>query len=235
MTHEGVTILGPVEGLDTAVVLGPCVLGHPTTSQSGPLVLGAGVVIRAYAVLYQGTVLGDGVQIGHGTLVREGNEVAAGASIGSAAQLEPGNFIGARSRIHSGCFLSNTLIEEDVFVGPRVAFTDDPHPPCSRYLDCVRGARVEALASIGANATLLPGVVVGHASLVGAGSVVTKDVPAGAVVVGNPARVVGRRDDLPCAAGHFERAYASVMAGTDDDSVHDDLGGELAKVKARGR
>ena len=207
----GVEVLGPVVGLDGVRFLGPCVLGHPSpVDDLEPLVLGAGVIIHAYAVLYQGAVLGDGVRVGHGALVREKNEVGAGASIGSGVHLEPGNRIGARSRLHSGCFLSNTTIAEDVFVAPGVVFTDDPHPPCSRYLDCVRGARVDAFASIGARATILPGVAIGRGSLVGAGSVVTKDVPAGAVVVGNPARIVGQRDALACAAGHFEAAYLPV-------------------------
>ncbi len=211
MTDAGVTVLGPVEGLDEAILLGPCVLGHPAAAAAGPLRLGRGVIVHAYAVLYQGATLGEGVRIGHGALVREGNDVAAHASVGSGAHLEPGNRVGARSRIHSGCFLSNSTIAEDVFLGPGVVFTDDPHPPCSRYLDCVRGARVEALASIGARVTLLPGVSVGREALVGAGSVVTRDVAAGAVVVGNPARVVGDRNALPCGAGHFDRAYGALL------------------------
>ncbi len=205
---NGVEIVGPVVGLDGARILGPCMLGHPTSNDDeAPLVLGAGVVVRAYAVLYRGSTLGPGVHVGHGALVREGNVLGERASVGSGAQLEPGNRVGSRSRIHSGSFLSSCVIGDDVFIGPRVVFTDDPHPPCPRYLDCVRGATVEDGASIGGGATLLPGVVIGAGALVGAGSVVTRSVAAGDVVAGNPAQKLGRRDQMDCFAGHFERAY----------------------------
>ncbi len=206
---SGIEILGPVVGLENARVLGPCVLGHPTSNDDeGPLVLGPGVTIRAYAVLYRGSTIGAGAHVGHGAVVREGNVIGEQSSIGSGAHLEPRNRVGARSRLHSGCFLSSSVVGDDVFIGPHVVFTDDPHPPCPRYLDCVRGAVVEDGASVGANATLLPGVVIGARALVGAGAVVTRSVEPGDVVTGNPARPVGRRDQMACFAGHFERAYA---------------------------
>ena len=205
---EGLSILGPVEGLEGARILGPCVLGHPSGEEVGPLVLGAGVVIRAFAVLYQGTQIGAGSHIGHGALVREHNVIGANCSIGSAAQIEPYNVIGDRTRIHGGSFLASATLGSDVFCGPSVVFTDDPHPPCPRYRDCVRGPVVGDGASIGGGVTLLPGVVIGAGALVGAGSVVTRSVEPGMVVAGNPARVMGRRDAMDCFAGLFERAYA---------------------------
>lgn len=206
---SGVEIAGPVVGLDGARILGPCVLGHPADGVGdAPLVLGEGVTIRAFAVLYQGASIGEGAHIGHGALVRERNHVAAGASIGSGCQLEPGNRIGQRSRIHSACFLSSSDVGDDVFVGPRVVTADDPHPPCPKYLACRGGAVIHEGASVGANVTLLPGVVLGAGCLVGAGAVVTRDVAPGDVVAGNPAVVRGRRDSLPCPPGLFARAYA---------------------------
>ncbi|MDQ1428278.1 MAG: hypothetical protein QOK39_1754 [Acidimicrobiaceae bacterium] len=205
---EGVVILGPVFGLETATIMGPCVLGHPADGRKDePLMLGNGVVIRAFAVLYQAVSIGARSHVGHGALIREDNVIGADCSIGSGAHLEPGNRIGARTRIHSGGFLASTKLGSDVFCGPRVVFTDDPHPPCPRYRDCVGGATVEDGATIGANVTVLPGITVGRGSLVGAGSVVTKSVGQGDVVIGNPARCVGRRDQLACGAGLFDRAY----------------------------
>ncbi len=200
-------MLGAVVGLETATILGPCVLGHPGAGEHGPLVLGEGVVIRAFAVLYEGAVIGAGTSIGHGALVREGNVVGDNCSIGSGAQLEPGNRVGHRSRIHSGGFLSSATVGNDVFCGPRVVFLDDPHPPCPRYQDCLRGPVVEDGAAVGGGVTLLPGVVVGARSLVGGGSVVTRSVEPGDVVAGNPARPLGRRDDLACFAGLYPAAY----------------------------
>lgn len=202
-----VRLLGPVDGLDTARILGPCVLGQPGATDRGPLVLGEGVVIRAYAVLYAGSTIGAGAHVGHHALVREGNAVGEGASIGSGVHLEPGNVVGARTRIHSGGFLSSTTLGDDVFCGPRVTFTDDPHPPCPRYLDCVGGAVVGDGASIGAASTVLPGVTIGARALVGAGSLVTVDVPPDTVVAGAPARERGLRHELACPVGHFDHAY----------------------------
>lgn len=202
------TVLGPIEGLDTARILGPCVLGHPAADgEERPLVLGPGVVIRAFAVLYQGAILGPGAQVGHGALIREDNRLGEKASVGSGAQLEPRNAVGDRSRIHSGAFLASTTIGHDVFVGPRVVFTDDPHPPCPSYLDCVGGAVVEDGAAIGAGSTIVPGIVLGAGCLVGAGSVVTKSVDPGMLVRGNPARPAGRRDELSCPVGIYRTAY----------------------------
>jgi acetyltransferase-like isoleucine patch superfamily enzyme len=209
LTEAGITILGPVEGVDGASITGPCVLGHPTRDgDDRPLRLGPGVVIRAFAVLYAATELGRGVQVGHGALVRERNVIGEGSSIGSGAQLEPGNVIGRRTRIHSSGFLSTATIGNDVFCGPRVVFTDDPHPPCPRYLDCVGGVVVDDRVSIGAGAVLLPGVTIGAGALVGAGAVVTRSVEAGDVVAGNPARRIGRRNEMACSAGFYDRAYS---------------------------
>ena len=148
------------------------------------------------------------LQTGQGASVREDNVVGDDVSIGTNAVLEFGNRIGDRVRIHSGCFLELVTIGDDVFVGPNVVFTDDPHPMnCPDYRDCRGGAKVQRLARIGANATILPGVVIGENALVGAGSVVVEDVPAGMVVAGNPARVIKAVTDLTCSIGRHERPY----------------------------
>lgn len=204
---DGAHLAGPVVGLETATILGPCVLGHPAAGASGPLVLGGGVTIRAYAVLYAGTELGAGVHVGHGALVREGNIVGPGSSIGTHAQLEPGNRLGARCRIHSGCFLSSTTLGDDVFCGPHVVFTDDPHPPCPDYLRCVGGAHVGDRASIGAGTVVGPGVRIGDRALIGAGSTVVHDVAEATVAAGNPARRLRARSELTCGAGLHAAPY----------------------------
>ena len=99
-------------------------------------------------------------------------------------------------------------VEDDVFIGPNVVFTDDPHPMnCPKYKECKGGVTVKRFARIGAHSTLLPGVVVGENTLIGAGSLVVHDVPPGTVAAGNPARVIKRIDDLACDPGFFERPY----------------------------
>jgi len=189
----------------------PCIIGKaPRGAGEGelPLVIGAGAVIRPFTTIYAGSIFGDGLQTGQGASIREDNIVGDDVSIGTSAVLEFGNRIGSRVRIHSGCFLELVTIEDDVFVGPNVVFTDDPHPMnCPRYQECKGGPVVRRLARIGANSTILPGVEIGEGALVGAGSVVVHDVPAGAVVGGNPARVLKMVDELVCPPGWCERPY----------------------------
>jgi acetyltransferase-like isoleucine patch superfamily enzyme len=190
----------------------PCILGKPPRGAGEgerPLVVGAGAVVRPFTTIYAGSVIGARLQTGQGASIREDNVLGDDVSVGTNAVLEFGNRIGDRVRIHSGCFLELVTIEDDVFVGPNVVFTDDPHPMnCPRYQDCRGGATVRRLARIGANSTILPGVEIGEGALVGAGSVVVHDVPAGAVVAGSPARVIKQVSDLVCHPGWFERPYA---------------------------
>lgn len=218
--HPGVPDELRVPGVHIApgVTIGPgAVLQPPSTIGQAPrghaegdlrLRIGARATIRSFTTLYAGSVFGDDLQTGHGATVREDNVVGDGVSIGTNAVLEFGNRIGDRVRIHSGCFLELVTIEEDVFVGPNVVFTDDPHPMnCPQYQECKGGATVRRLARIGANSTILPGVEIGANALVGAGSVVVHDVPPGMVVAGTPARVIKAVADLECSLGAFERPY----------------------------
>jgi acetyltransferase-like isoleucine patch superfamily enzyme len=207
----GVLIYPNVEIGEGTVLQRPLILGKPPRGkQPGELrlIIGRGATIRPFTTIYAGSTIGDGVQTGQGVSIREDNEIAAGASIGTNAVLEFGNRIGENSRIHSGSFLEMTVIEENVFVGPRVVFTDDPHPMgCPRYKECLGGVTVRALAKIGANCTFLPGVVVGRGALIGAGSVVVKSIPDGVVAAGNPAKVIKNVEDLKCYPGFYERPY----------------------------
>jgi acetyltransferase-like isoleucine patch superfamily enzyme len=189
----------------------PSILGKPPRDRKTgelKLLIGNNGIIRPFTTLYAGTVIGDAFQCGQGVSIREDNEIGHEVSIGTNSVLEFGNRIGNRVRIHSSCFLEMVTIEDDVFIGPNVVFTDDPHPmKCPRYLECKGGVTVKRLARIGAHSTLLPGVVVGENSLVGAGSVVVHDVPDGMVVAGSPARVIKSVEALDCPPGFFEKPY----------------------------
>ncbi|MGH2498834.1 MAG: acyltransferase [Candidatus Limnocylindria bacterium] len=188
------------------------VLGRPPRGRREgelPLRLGPGAVIRPFTVIYAGTTIGARLQTGQGASIREDNVIGDDVSVGTHASLEFGNRIGSRVRVHTGCFLELVTIEDDVFLAPHVVFTDDPHPMCPAYLDCVKGGTVRRRARIGANSTILPGVEIGEDALVGAGSVVRSRVAPRAVVVGNPAVVV--KDDirdLACFVGIFPHAYS---------------------------
>jgi acetyltransferase-like isoleucine patch superfamily enzyme len=104
--------------------------------------------------------------------------------------------LGDRVRIHCNAYIAQyTILEDDVFLAPGVAIANDPHPICTK---CMQGPTIKAGARIGVGATILSHLTIGENALVGAGSVVTKSVPARAVVVGSPARVIGDVDSLEC-------------------------------------
>jgi UDP-2-acetamido-3-amino-2,3-dideoxy-glucuronate N-acetyltransferase len=152
--------------------------------------------------------LPTGVQV-HPNALCETNRVGAGTRVWAFAHILPGAVIGHDCNICDGVFIENDVVvgdrvtvkcgvqlwdgvrlEDDVFVGPNATFTNDPFPrsrirPTELSVTIVRRG-----ASIGANATILPGLVIGEGAMVGAGSVVTRDVPSRAVVFGNPARVI---------------------------------------------
>jgi len=102
--------------------------------------------------------------------------------------------LGDRVTVKSGVQLWDGLrIEDDVFIGPNVTFTNDKYPRSKRYPTEFERTTIKRGASLGANATILGGITIGEHALIGAGSVVTKDVPAGETWIGNPARPVSSR------------------------------------------
>jgi UDP-2-acetamido-3-amino-2,3-dideoxy-glucuronate N-acetyltransferase len=104
--------------------------------------------------------------------------------------------MGDRVTVKSGVQIwDGSVIGDDVFIGPNATFSNDLYPRSKQYPREFHGIKIKNGASIGANATLLPGVTIGERALVGAGAVVTKDVPARAVVVGNPAKIIRYLED----------------------------------------
>ncbi len=117
--------------------------------------------------------------------------IGADCNICSHVLIENDVIIGDRVTIKSGVQLWDGLrIEDDVFIGPNVTFTNDSFPRSKVYPSAFAVTTVKAGASIGGGATILPGITIGRHAMVGAGAVVTRDVPDGAVVFGNPARIV---------------------------------------------
>lgn len=178
-----------------------CIIGEaPRGKQAGELEtrFGARAVIRSHTVIYAGNVIGDDFQTGHGVLVREENEIGNHVSIGSHSMVEHHVKIGNHVRLHSNVFVPEfSVLEDDCWLGPNVVVTNARYPRSQKVKEQLQGAHIKRGAKIGANATLLPGVVIGENALVGAGAVVTHDVPDGAVVAGNPARVIKHIDEIP--------------------------------------
>ena len=197
--HPGVT-LGDGARVGPFVVLGEPPSGGAIADNS--LRIGRNARLRSHTVIYGGSVIGDNIQTGHGVLIREATTIGDDVSIGSHSVVEHHVTIGDRVRVHSNAFIPEySTLDEGSWVGPNVVFTNAKFPLSPTAKDELTGPHLQRGAKIGANATLLPGVVIGRDALVGAGSVVTKDVPDGAIVAGNPARVIGSISDVPAYTG----------------------------------
>lgn len=184
---------GVVLGQDI-VVEDYCIIGAPFPGFAGEeTVIGDSAVIRSHTVIYAGNRIGRNFQTGNKANIRECNEIGDDVSIGTLAVVEHHVRIGHRVRIHSQAFIPEfTELQDDCWIGPQVVITNAKFPRSPRVKEELQGARVKRRAKIGANATLLPGVVIGENALVGAGSVVSKDVEDQAIVAGNPARFLRR-------------------------------------------
>jgi acetyltransferase-like isoleucine patch superfamily enzyme len=148
------------------------------------------IMVHDFALLESGHV-GAGTRIWAHAHILPGARIGEDCNICDQTFIENDVVIGNRVTIKSGVHIwDGARIEDDVFIGPDVAFTNDRYPRSKRYPKKFQNIVIRKGASIGANATLLSGIMIGENAMVGAGSVVTKDVPANALVVGNPARFV---------------------------------------------
>lgn len=179
------------------------------------------------------SALCESPNVGSGTRVWAFAHILAGATVGKDCNICDNVFIenqvviGDRVTIKCGVQLwDGVQIEDDVFVGPNVTFTNDPFPRSGRHLLSYPKTIVRKGASIGGNATILPGVEIGAGAMVGAGSVVVRSVPPHATVVGNPARIIGYTetvqdrlvaDDIPDFSG---QSPASVSLGVADATLY---------------
>lgn len=173
-------------------------IGYPSERiDDTDLVIGRSPRLRSGTVLYAGSVIGDCFETGHHVLVREQCEIGDDVSIWSHTVVDYGCRIGSGAKIHSNCYVAQyTEIEDEAFLAPGVTIANDLYPGQDASARKMGGPHIGARAQIGVNVTLLPYVRVGAGCLVGSGSVVTRDLPAGTVAFGNPARVRGTVEDL---------------------------------------
>jgi acetyltransferase-like isoleucine patch superfamily enzyme len=159
--------------------------------------LGSDARLRSGTVLYAGSHIGARFQTGHHVVVREECQIGDDVSIWSNTVVDYGCRIGNRVKIHSNGYIAQyTEILDDAFLAPGVAVANDLYPGQVDSARLMSGPLVGAGAQIGVNVTLLPFVRIGDGCLVGAGSVVTRDLPPGTVAFGNPARIRGLVADL---------------------------------------
>ena len=186
--HDHVRV-GAGSYIGSQCILGEYLQEYYRTGQNNanPLEIGKNALIRSGSILYNDVVIGENFQTGHRATVRENSRIGDHVSLGTLADVQGNCQIGSYVRIHSDVFIGPlSHIDDFVWLFPHVVLTDDPTPPSENW----KGVHVKSFAVIAAGALIMPGVEIGQDALVGAGSVVTKNVGDYAVVVGNPGRVV---------------------------------------------
>jgi len=190
------TVLGEgVRVLEHAVVGKQPVLSPRSTATREPLPpteLGDGTVVSTGAIVFAGSQVGARVILGDQSCVRERVTIGDDVVLGRGSLVENDTTIGAMSRIQADAYITAySTLEEHVFVAPCVVTTnDDFMGRTEQRLERIAGPTIRRGARVGGGAVLCPGVVIGEEAFVGAGAVVTRDVPDRVVVVGNPARVL---------------------------------------------
>ena len=161
-------------------------------------VIGDNAVIRSHTVIYAGNIIGANFQTGNKANIRELNDIGDNVSVGTLSVVEHHVRIGNGVRVHSLAFIPEfTIIEDECWIGPNVVITNAKYPKSPTAKQDLKGVYVKRYAIIGANATILPGVTIGERALIGAGSVVTKNVSENFVMAGNPAKMINNIGKLP--------------------------------------
>ncbi len=179
-----------------------------------PLRLGPSARLRSGSVLYAGSTIGARLSTGHNVIIREESTIGDDVSVWSCSVVDYGCRIGDRVKIHTGCYVAQfSQIGDDAFLAPGVCFANDLYPGSAASAAAMQGPDVGAGAQIGVNVTVLPYVRIGAGAIIGAGSVVVRDVPAGVVAVGSPARPVGDVPDASTVASRLAASRGSRPAG----------------------
>jgi acetyltransferase-like isoleucine patch superfamily enzyme len=190
------TVLGEgVKVREYAVVGKQPVLSPRSTAKRDPLPpteLGAGTIVSTGAVVFAGTKVGQRVIIGDQSCVRERVTIGEDVVLGRGSLVENDTTIGALTKIQADAYITAySTLEENVFIAPCVVTTNDNFMGrTERRHELIAGPTIRRGARVGGGAILCPGVEIGEEAFVGAGAVVTKDVPPRTLVVGNPARVL---------------------------------------------
>ena len=190
------TVLGEgVKVLENAVVGKQPSLSPRSTAKREPLPpteIGDGTIVSTGAVVFAGSRIGARVVLGDQSCVRERVQVGDDVVLGRGSLIENDTTIGARTKIQAEAYITAySLLEDDVFIAPCVVTTNDNFMGrTERRHDQIKGPTIRHGARIGGGAIICPALEIGEEAFVGAGAVVTKDVPARMLVVGNPARVI---------------------------------------------
>jgi acetyltransferase-like isoleucine patch superfamily enzyme len=195
VVHPGTVLGDGVKVLEHAVVGKQPTLSPRSTAKREPLepaVIGDGTVVSTGAIVFAGSTIGARVILGDQSCVRERVTIGDDVVVGRGSLVENDTTIGAMTRIQADAYVTAyTTVEEHVFIAPCVVTTNDNYMGrTDKRLTELRGPTIRRGARVGGGAILCPGVEIGEEAFVGAGAVVTKDVPPRVVVVGSPARVL---------------------------------------------
>jgi acetyltransferase-like isoleucine patch superfamily enzyme len=195
IVYPGTKIGDGCKILDYAVVGKQPVLSPRSTAKREelpPLELGPGTIVSTGAVVFAGTAIGERVIVGDQACVRERCSVGDDVVVGRGALIENDTTVGGLTKIQAHAYVTAySTLEENVFIAPCVITTNDNFMGrTEKRLELMRGPTIRRGARVGGGAVLLPGIEIGEEAFIGAGAVVIRDVPARAVVVGNPAREI---------------------------------------------
>jgi acetyltransferase-like isoleucine patch superfamily enzyme len=190
---------------DNSIVESFCELGVSNKFCDGmPLVLGENAHIRSHSVFYAASTFGKNLVTGHRVTIREKTKVGVHFQIGTLGDIqghcEIGDYVKCHSNVHIG---NKSKIGNYVWIFPYVVLTNDPHPPSEVLIGC----EINDFAVIATMSVVLPGVKIASDTLIGAGSIVGKDVPSGWVVAGNPAKPICEIQKIKLKDGSGRNAY----------------------------
>jgi acetyltransferase-like isoleucine patch superfamily enzyme len=197
MKISSTAIIHPNVSIGSNVVIEDfCIIGVPFKGMKNEqTIIGDNSIIRSGTYIYAGNKIGKNFHTGNKVNIRELNVIGDNVSIGTLSVIEHNIIIHNGVRIHTQAFIPEyTIIEKNCWIGPNVVFTNAKYPKHPKVKENLKGAYIQKNVKIGANTTLLPGVVIGKHSLIGAGSVVIKNVASGLIVAGSPAKQIRKVD-----------------------------------------
>lgn len=186
IVHDNVTVG------NNSIICNDCVLGEPLYSYynepnytNPPLSIGEGALIRSHSILYAGSSFGPNLATGHRVTVREGTQAGRNAQFGTLTDIQGNCVLGDYVRLHSNVHIGQlTRLGNFVFVFPYTVFTNDPLPPSNSLV----GSTVGDYSVITVHCTVLPGVTLGEHCLLGANSVISRDLESYSFAIGSPAK-----------------------------------------------
>lgn len=164
-----------------------------TNYKGNKTIIGSNSIIRSHSIIYEDVQIGDNFQSGHRVTIRENTKIGINCSVGTLCDLQGNQVIGDFVRLHSNVHIGQkSKIEDYVWIYPYVVLTNDPYPP----MGVLKGVTVKKFAQIATSSVIMPGITIGENALIGASSMVNRDVEAEKVVVGVPGKPICSVRDL---------------------------------------